>query len=331
MAHVPAVPDFTQYSFALGDTDAAITKDNGRNAALVQFGNELRQTVSTFNQDLYQVAQDKQAAATSAGEAQTFRDQAQEISETGLPPKAGNAGKVLRVADDESGYILDGLLRHLLPVGEVKMFPGSVAPAGFLVIDGGEYSRTEKADLWAYAQASGNLAASEAGKDPAQFGPGDGSTTFTVPDYRGLFPRFWDAGRGIDPDRAIGETQQDQNKAHDHGGKTKNDTHSHGGSTNSDTHNHSGYTAYDGLHSHNYTARSNPVYSNGSSATQANATEGMNATESAGNHRHAFSTDSDTHSHGLNINSNTHNHGIDSDGGDEARPVNVALLPCMRY
>ncbi|MDO0945905.1 phage tail protein [Chromohalobacter israelensis] len=335
MAHVPTVPNFSQWDFEYGDTDAAIIKDNARNAALVQFGGQLRQMTQTFNDDLETVAEDKAAAAQSASEAQTFRDEAQEISETGLPPKAGNAGAILRVADDEGSYILDKLLRHLLPVGEIKMFPATVAPEGFRKANGDEVSRTEYADLWAFAQASGNLAASEAEKDPVQFGPGDGSTTFTLPDYRGLHPRFWDDGRGIDPGREMGTTQESQNKAHDHGGNTRNDTHGHGGSIGQGgDHNHAGRTADDGNHRHPVPVRdgedlTSPVQVEGGDAY---GNSGTAYTDYAGMHWHYLQIESaGQHGHSLTINNNTHAHGINNDGGDEARPINVALLVCIRY
>ncbi|MCT8506125.1 phage tail protein [Chromohalobacter moromii] len=332
MAHVPTVPNFAQWDFEYGDTDAAIIKDNARNAALVQFGSQLRQMTQTLNEDVETVTNDKQAAATSAGEAKNYRDEAQEISESGLPPKAGNAGAILRVADDEGSYVLDKLLRHLLPVGEVKMFPATVAPSGFRKVNGDEISREDYADLWDYAQASGNLAESESGKDPVQFGPGDGETTFTLPDYRGLHPRFWDDGRGIDPDRQMGTTQQSQNKEHDHGGNTRDDTHSHGGSIGQGgEHSHSGRTQDSGNHRHPYTARGNANTDTGGSARQTESTEASNYTEYAGLHWHYLDIDSaGRHGHSLSIYSNTHAHRINSDGGDEARGINGPLLACIR-
>ncbi|MFG6139516.1 phage tail protein [Halomonas sp. B23F22_10] len=318
MAHVPTVPNFAQFNFALGDTDAAITKQNGQNAALVTFGSELQQTMTTLNQDIDQVAQDRDAAAQSASEALTYRNETQEISEGGLPPKAGNAEGVLRVADDEQSYVLDKLLRFLIPAGAVMGFPFTNAPAGWLKCNGAAVSRSAYADLFA---AIGTT-----------FGAGDGSTTFSLPDYRGEFPRWLDDGRGIDSGRGIAEAQGDQNKAHDHGGSTDNDTHSHSGSTNNDTHNHSGYTNYGGEHDHdldpNVTSEDN-----GSADGPSNDNDGTTVyrTEEGGRHRHYFTTYNDTHNHDLNINSNTHDHGISNDGGDEARPRNMPLLACIRY
>jgi microcystin-dependent protein len=50
----------------------------------------------------------------------------------------------------------------------------------------------------------------------APHGDGDGSTTFTVPEYRGEFLRAWDNGRGIDVNRAIGDLQLDAFQGHFH-------------------------------------------------------------------------------------------------------------------
>jgi len=61
------------------------------------------------------------------------------------------------------------------------------------------------------------------------YGAGDGSTTFRVPNVRGLFPRFMDNGAGVDPNAGtrtarpdgqagdkVGTTQLDDFKAHTH-------------------------------------------------------------------------------------------------------------------
>lgn len=98
-----------------------------------------------------------------------------------------------------------------LRAGELVWLPGGAIPTGrrILKLNGAATSRAAYTELWAYAQVSGILAASEAAKTPAQFGPGDGATTFTLPDWRGYLPRAWDEGRGIDPGRAIASLQDD--------------------------------------------------------------------------------------------------------------------------
>lgn len=47
-------------------------------------------------------------------------------------------------------------------------------------------------------------------------GVGDGSTTFNVPDGRGVEFRGWDNGRGLDPSRVMGSYQADQFPSHTH-------------------------------------------------------------------------------------------------------------------
>ncbi|MDO8771932.1 MAG: phage tail protein [Burkholderiaceae bacterium] len=49
----------------------------------------------------------------------------------------------------------------------------------------------------------------------APHGDGDGSTTFAAPDGR-TFPRGWDDGRGLDPNRVFGSTQTDELRSHTH-------------------------------------------------------------------------------------------------------------------
>jgi len=76
----------------------------------------------------------------------------------------------------------------IAPAGTPYMHLSEILPTGFLWMDGAAYSRTTYAALYA---AIGT-----------RYGAGDGLTTFNVPDVRGLFPRFWDNGAGIDLDSA---------------------------------------------------------------------------------------------------------------------------------
>ena len=84
-------------------------------------------------------------------------------------------------------------------VGEFFWYFGEDPPPYALVCDGSHISRTTYADLWAFAQTSGNLAASEGVKQRGQFGPGNGTTTFTLPDLTtgAEFIRAVTSGRDI--------------------------------------------------------------------------------------------------------------------------------------
>jgi len=85
------------------------------------------------------------------------------------------------------------------PVGAVSFFAGVSAPYGWLIANGSAVSRTTYNTLF---DQIGTI-----------YGNGDGSTTFNLPDMRGMFPRGWDeaggTARGCDVGRAFGSTQQD--------------------------------------------------------------------------------------------------------------------------
>jgi microcystin-dependent protein len=70
--------------------------------------------------------------------------------------------------------------------GAVKDYGSGTLPFGFLICDGSAVSRITYARLFSYIGIS--------------YGPGDGSTTFNLPDLRGFFTRGWDNGAGHDPD-----------------------------------------------------------------------------------------------------------------------------------
>lgn len=89
-----------------------------------------------------------------------------------------------------------------VPSGIIVPFAGTTVPAFWRECDGLAISRTTFAALFA---AIGET-----------YGPGDGSTTFNVPDLRGEFMRGWDHGRGVDAGRVIGSTQADELEAHTH-------------------------------------------------------------------------------------------------------------------
>lgn len=75
-----------------------------------------------------------------------------------------------------------------LPTGMIVPSPLDIVPVGWLLCNGQAVSRASYSALFA---AYG-----------VKYGNGDGSTTFNLPDYRGLFLRGTDHGAGIDPDAA---------------------------------------------------------------------------------------------------------------------------------
>lgn len=86
--------------------------------------------------------------------------------------------------------------------GDTKMTFAATAPAGWLMCDGSAVSRTANAALFA---AIGTRS-----------GVGDGSTTFNLPDMRGMFPRGFDSSGAIDPGRTLGSFQADSFETHTH-------------------------------------------------------------------------------------------------------------------
>jgi microcystin-dependent protein len=101
-------------------------------------------------------------------------------------------------------YINSQSSNILIPVGTVFMLfhnPTTV-PDGYLKLEGQAVSRTTYQALWSIYGTT--------------HGAGDGSTTFNLPDMRGIFPRGFDNGRGKDSGRQFGNYQDDGLKSHNH-------------------------------------------------------------------------------------------------------------------
>lgn len=104
------------------------------------------------------------------------------------------------------------------PAGVVSAFAGVLAPTGYVLCQGQAVSRT---GIYANLFAVIGIA----------YGSGDGSTTFNVPDFRGMFLRGLDGTAGNDPDNAtrtasgtggntgntVGSEQTDAMQGHRHG------------------------------------------------------------------------------------------------------------------
>ena len=97
---------------------------------------------------------------------------------------------------------INGVVWNPTPVGTVILSAAQSTPVGYLYANGGAVSRTTYSALFS---AIGTT-----------FGPGNGSTTFNLPDLRGTFLRGWDNGRGLDPGRTFGSYQEDGFESHSH-------------------------------------------------------------------------------------------------------------------
>lgn len=86
--------------------------------------------------------------------------------------------------------------------GQIVFIAQDTPPAGWLRCNGAAVSRATYGTLFA---AIGT-----------HFGPGDGATTFNLPDLRGEFIRGLDEGRGADAGRARGSWQASDFKSHTH-------------------------------------------------------------------------------------------------------------------
>ncbi len=124
-----------------------------------------------------------------------------------------------------------------------------------------------------------------------------------LPDLRGEFVRGWDDGKGTDSGRSIRSSQSDQNKQHNHSATSSSST-----ATTS-------ITGTFGNDPHNYTPTG--VFS-GSSQT-------FNEDQDQGNNGQVITLDA-SHNH-----TTTTTTTIANEGGNEARPRNIALLACIKY
>ena len=125
------------------------------------------------------------------------------------------------------------------------------------------------------------------------------SSTFKVPDLRGEFVRGFDNGRGIDSGRGIGSSQSGQNLSHDH------DADASATSNVSDP-------------GHRHNARG-----------YGNDDDGGNQFTGSGNNsvRNNAIEDATT---GISVATNV-SIDVDNDGGNEARPRNVAMMYIIKF
>lgn len=215
-----------------------------------------------------------------------------EADDVALTPLTGRA----LVEEQLGGQDATGLV----PSGALMDFAMVQAPAGWLVCDGSEVSRSEFATLFA---AIGTV-----------WGAGNGTTTFNLPDLRGEFRRGADLGRGVDAGRAFGSAQADAFQSHDHDAST----------ANAGAHTHDGHAQSAGGHTHGLIVETDADNGNtrGLRDTLVSAGNVTMQTEAVGDHTHNLSVYSaGAHSHAVTVSAR---------GGDETRPRNVSVLTCIK-
>ena len=167
-----------------------------------------------------------------------------------------------------------------VPTGAVFCVAVATIPTGYLECNGAAVNRTTYAALFSFIGT--------------QYGAGNGSSTFNLPDLRGEFVRGFDNGKGVDSGRSIGSNQSGQNLSHDH------DADASATSNVSDP-------------GHRHNARG-----------YGNDDDGGNQFTGSGNNsvRNNAIEDATT---GISVATNV-SIDVDNDGGKEARPRNVAMM-----
>lgn len=129
-------------------------------------------------------------------------------------PNTFSDGETLSAAKLNANF--QALAQAGVPAGTIVAYGGSTPPAGWLLCDGSQVSRSTYAALYS---AIGNA-----------FGAGDGSSSFHLPDLRGRFLRGVDGTANIDPDKTtrtamnvggntgnlVGSVQGDMFRSHVH-------------------------------------------------------------------------------------------------------------------
>lgn len=117
---------------------------------------------------------------------------------------------------DTSWYVTN--IGFKMPAGSIGHFPSSVAPPGWLKMNGALVSRALYPGLWRYAQNNGVVSDAVWMNNSywGRFSAGVSGNDFRLPDARGVFIRNSDDGRGFDPGRDWGTFQDHANRAHTH-------------------------------------------------------------------------------------------------------------------
>lgn len=225
------------------------------------------------------------ALVTAAFEAadEVLQDQIDALGTAAYLDVGTTANKVVQLTAAAKLPAIDGSLLTNLPssstgnIGAIEFVPYSTPDTNFMKCDGTAISRSTYATLFA--------------KIGTNYGIGDGSTTFNLPELRGEFIRVWDDSRGIDIGRTIGSTQAASFASHDHGAGSL-------------------AASSGGAHTHTVPVGTNDSGSGG--ARTGPVTAGSLTTSSNGAHTHTISGSTS------------------SSGSTETKPRNIALMAQIR-
>lgn len=197
--------------------------------------------------------------------------------------------------------------------GTISAVPFSSTPTGSILCNGQAVSRVTFAGLFALIGTT--------------YGAGDGSTTFNVPDLRGVALRGLDEGRGLDSGRSLGTYQADGFASHAHG--VNDPSHAHG--VYDPGHIHSAWTDAQGNHAHTYSRAHLSGLGAGSGGFIGSIPDGYEnlGTSTDGNHGHnvgigASGTSIGIYGNGTGIS-------IQANGTNETRMKNVAMRYVIWY
>jgi microcystin-dependent protein len=229
-----------------------------------------------------------------------------------------------------------------VPTGVIMMWSQPSPPTGFLICDGSLVSRSTYAALFS-ALSNGVI-----------WGTGNGSTTFALPDMRGLFVRGVDQGAGRDPNAAgrtaiatggatgnnAGSYEADAFTQHTHavsdaGHNHTQNSHNHTQDAHNHTQNAHSHGITDGGHRHNWSVANNVtggnIISGGSVAAGTStgsainsATTGVTVNNATAVNQSTTATNQATTASNNPANSNiTVGNSASASAGSETRPKNV--------
>jgi len=213
-----------------------------------------------------------------------------------LPGADGTNGQFLQT--NGSGALSFTTVQGV-PTGSVFCMAVATIPSGYKECNGEAVSRTTFAALFAVIGT--------------QYGTGNGSSTFNLPDLRGEFVRGFDNGRGVDSGRSINDPQTSANKSHNHTATT---------AISDPGHFHQSFRSGNaGERQHNSNLTSSNFPSSGTGA--GNKNEAYNIVAQSGEANVGRTSNENT---GVNASTTTEN-----DGSSESRPRNIAMMYIIKF